>query len=321
MIDISKGRYWDLPWSLVDGCTPCSPGCDHCWSAGMAGRFHSGTAESDGDRVMLVTGGKFTGEIITHPERLTIPLKRQKPTVYAVWNDWAHEALDHVFRRRMVRVAEDCPQHTILALTKRPSVALDFFQFMTRVEPAGFRFPDNWWTGITICNQPEADINIPKILQVPGKKFLSIEPMLGAINLRPWMGNVGKILDPDGDPESSPGGRYDSFLRRWVGDDQPEFDAVILGGETGSGARPMHPDWVRSVRDQCAAAGVPFFFKGWGEWAPSQLQMVEGCVNHTNGHYWYEFDPSCKGKMKKLGRKCGRLLDGRTHDDLPWVTK
>jgi protein gp37 len=79
MINISKGRYWDLPWSLVDGCTPCSPGCDHCWSAGMAHRFY---------RQHLTTcDGKFNGHVAVRPERLDIPLKRRKPTVYAVWND------------------------------------------------------------------------------------------------------------------------------------------------------------------------------------------------------------------------------------------
>lgn len=309
MIDIAKGRYWSEPWSLVSGCTRCSPGCDHCWSLAMEKRFHRGPAVQ-GRGIHL------------HPDRLTIPLKRRKPTVYAVWNDLFHEAVPDSFIGRALSAAIGEYRHTFLVLTKRAErMASLMSRFYADAGEKELRRAINVWSGLTVCNQAEADAKIPVFLQVPGKKFLSVEPMLGEINLRPWMGNVGKILDPDGDPESSPGGRYDSFLRRWVGDDQPEFDAVILGGETGSGARPMHPDWVRSVRDQCAAAGVPFFFKGWGEWAPSQLQMVEGCVNHTNGHYWYEFDPSCKGKMKKLGRKCGRLLDGRTHDDLPWVTK
>jgi protein gp37 len=99
------------------------------------------------------------------------------------------------------------------------------------------------------------------------------------------------------------------------------IDAVILGGETGPGARPMHPDWVRSVRDQCAAAGVPFFFKQWGEWAhESQYSFgpdpfTEQSIRNAMYHIW----PG-GNRSYRVGRtKTGRLLDGWTHDDLPWV--
>ncbi len=85
---ISTGKYWDKPWSLLSGCTPCSSGCDHCWSASMAHRFHK--REDDympRQSHPLTTDGKYNGTIILHPERLDIPLKRKKPTVWAIWND------------------------------------------------------------------------------------------------------------------------------------------------------------------------------------------------------------------------------------------
>jgi len=89
----------------------------------------------------------------------------------------------------------------------------------------------------------------------------------------------------------------------------PGIDAVILGGETGPGARPLHPDWVRSVRDQCAAAEVPFFFKGWGKHIPSKTDLMEpGSSEYSKDVFPTTF----------RGLKAGRLLDGRTHDDLPW---
>jgi len=304
MIDISKGRYWDLPWSLVSGCTPCSPGCEHCWSAGMTYRFS--TVAVDG--CPLATNKGFTGQILTHPERLTIPLKRKKPTVYAVWNDWAHAAVPQDFQKAMLHVAMAEPQHTFLALTKRPKNAARFFED-TEINP-----PVNWWSGITICNQPEADAKLPESLKVPGKKFLSIEPMLGAIDL----------TNLDG-PAKQGGAHgwsclWDTFLRSRI-------DAVILGGETGPGARPIDPDWVRSVRDQCAAGGVPFFFKGWGEYMGIDYDSGPGRCGYWRCaddrlHREIKTRPNEGARSIKVGRKnAGRLLDGRTHDDLPWHSK
>jgi protein gp37 len=278
----------------------------------------------------LTHKGHFTGAIVTHPERLSIPLRRRKPTVYAIWNDLFHEAVPPEYQFQVLAVMALAPRHAFLALTKRPERMLYFLSTYGGAkewrailskraydlfgEEADCRVANaiegclgeghnvgwpmsNLWHGLTVCNQAEADAKIPLFLQVPGKKYLSIEPMLGAIDLN----SVNGMLYP--------------FPTGWS-----RIAAVILGGETGTGARPLHPDWVRSIRDQCAAAGVPFFFKQWGEWAPTRLQTVEGCVNHTNGHYWYEFDPECGKFMKKIGRKkAGRLLDGRTHDDLPWL--
>jgi protein gp37 len=314
MIDISKGRYWDLPWSLVSGCTPCSPGCAHCWSAAMTKRFDRKVIKTPGQRDIIEksrfisAAGMFNGKTKTHPDRLDIPLKRRKPAVYAVWNDLFHEEVPSLFPHHAnVRMAQ-CPQHTFLLLTKRPHVLRK-----RKMPPI-----DNVWLGLTVCNQQEADEKIPVFLQVPGKKFLSIEPMLGPIDLRNIPGPEKWKLDalqfPDGVNGSS------------------IIDAVILGGETGPGARPMHPDWVRSVRDQCAAAGVPFFFKQWGEWFPGKMVPYEekhsygrwGWISRKGGevdHYLsrqFE-DDSHHELMLRIGRKnSGRLLDGRTHDDLPW---
>ena len=195
-------------------------------------------------------------------------------------------------------------QNTYLILTKRPQY---MFEHVLISEWRGSM--NHVWHGLTVCNQQELDEKIPIFLQVPGKKFLSIEPMLGPVEIN-FLHLTGYSV-PD---------MYDGQGRKFPAKTYDGIDAVILGGETGPGARPLHPNWVRSIKDQCADAGVDFFFKQWGEWAPSRYEIVEGCVNHTNGHYHYEFDPTCEGAWQKLGRKkSGRLLDGRTHDDLPWV--
>ena len=294
---IEGGKYWQRPWSLVDGCTPCSPGCLHCWSAAMTHRFdQSFTPLTD-------IHGKFLGKVVTRPDRLDIPLKRRKPTVYSVWNDWLHESVPFEFIAQILDVACDarCEEHTILLLTKRPHRWSDFkwwhgehwpgdTPFSVAYEALG-HLPENVYSGLTVCNQQEADEKIPIFLQVPGKKFLSIEPMLSAID-------ITEAIE-DGIPTQAEmiGTRGLHYIRHGV----PRIHAVILGGETGSGARPMHPDWVRSVRDQCAAAGVPFFFKGWG----------------TGSYEWrkdYRPERDCDWRKKLRGR----LLDGQTHDALPW---
>ena len=239
-MNISNGRYWEKPWSLISSCTRCSEGCKNCWALAMEKRFHKG----------------IEGVIATHPDRLDVPLKRKKPTVYATWNDMYHEGVSDEFRNRVFTTTEECPQHTFLVLTKRITVN----DYIKRVDM--FWDMPNVYHGLTVCNQQEADEKIPIFLQVPGKKFLSIEPMLGEINFR-WMKWISR--------EHSTG--HLDILK--------DISCVILGGETGPGARPMHPDWVRSVRDQCKAVGVPFF-------------------------------------LKHINKKEGRLLDGIEHNDLPW---
>jgi protein gp37 len=251
---IENGRYWDLPLSLVDGCTPCSPGCDHCWSASMAHRFRG-----DAIGVTELWTGKFNGKILTHPERLDIPLKRRKPTVYAVWNDIFHEDVPFDFIGEALATASIRSQHTFLVLTKRPTRILDLYKYWENKYPpfkmgnGGFD-ADNIYLGLTVCSQQEADEKAPVFLRVPGKKFLSIEPCLSNISL------------------------WEEYLNiKWV----EYFDVVIMGAETGAGARPMDLEWARTIRDECEVAGTPFF-------------------------------------LKQVDKKRNRLLDGATYDQLPW---
>jgi protein gp37 len=141
----------------------------------------------------------------------------------------------------------------------------------------------NVWIGATICNQEEADRDIPKLLAIPAKvRFLSMEPLLGAVDLSNHLACMCGMC----------GGEH--------------LDWVVVGGESGPKARPMHPDWVRSLRDQCAEAGVPFLFKQWGEWAPNWYNDDAG--NKIAGSEWIE----------RQGKKvAGRLLDGVQHDEYP----
>jgi protein gp37 len=236
------------------------------------------TARFDHDLVRfplpLTNKGKFTGKILTRPDRLSIPLKRRKPTVYAVWNDLFHEAVPFEFiLAALAHAVGRYDLHKYLVLTKRPARMVEFFRWMDTAAPFRVEMSrECWWSGLTICNQQEADEKIPVFLQVPGRRFLSIEPMIGPIDIQYGAFNGADSI------ESLEG-----------------IHAVLLGGETGPGARPLHPDWVRSVRDQCVAAGVPFFFKSWGD----NFFKVRG--------------------VSKINFGSIRTLDGVFHDELPWV--
>ena len=185
----------------------------------------------------------------------------------------------------------------------------------------------NVWLMATVCNQDEADRLIPILLEIPAAvRGVSIEPMLGPVNLMPHI-----FSEPGGEFRTHNGKRQ----IRCVKPSDGGLHWVICGGETGPGARPMHPDWGRGLRDQCAAADVPFFFKSWGEWLP--------CSQCADDPYLERLDPYteigddgitvtdtgggviCRNGVSteqifRVGKsRSGRLLDGVEHSQFPEV--
>jgi protein gp37 len=285
----AKGLFWDRAWKLVEGCTKVSPGCDSCWSEAETKMRCNHPNSKISDRatdVISYSGhlqGGFAGNIVCREDNLDLPLRTKKPTVWAIWNDLYHEDVTDAFRDRAYAVMASCSQHIFLILTKRSERMAKYTKTLFPMG-TGLSFI---WHGVTVENQATADERIPYLLQVPGKRFLSIEPMLGQVDLRPflWTDMNNNIVSQRG---------------------RNTFHQVLLGGESGKNARPMNPDWVRSVRDQCEAASVPFFFKQWGEWAPWEASRCGKYELHSHG-------------LQRVGKKkAGRLLDGRTHDDLIW---
>jgi len=293
MIDISKGRYWDEGITLVDGCTPCSPGCDHCWSAGQAHRFYREGEPGHESGIFTDDKGRFNGDIMVHPDRLK-RFNTRKPKVFAIWNDLFHEAVSFDFILATLIHAVGRTDNKYLILTKRPQQAVRFFNWMEKEAMRTVEIRDGFYFGLTVCNQSEWDDNKDSFISIPSKKFISHEPALGAIV---------------------------------YGDGLTLIDGLLSGGETGTGARPSHPDIFRKDREQCAFYGVDFFFKQCGEWIPMSVLIKDGSwvkyakTQHsldTNGFITEEYRPrACS--MYRVGRnKACRLLDGKEHNELPW---
>ncbi|MDF3115823.1 phage Gp37/Gp68 family protein [Burkholderia semiarida] len=296
MSENTKIEWCDHTFNPWEGCQKVGPGCDHCYAETRNARFGGGTALNWGPGA---------------PRRRTSAANWRKPvqwnrdgTFYAIHGrrqrvfcaslaDVFDNEVDLLWRRDLFRLMADTKNLDWLLLTKRIGNVPAMLRHIG-VE----RLPDNVWLGATIVNQAEADRDIPKLLSVPARmRFLSMEPLLGSVDLTsiPW------------------GGLRVSALQGWS---SPEHGLhwVIVGGESGPGARPMHPDWARDLRDQCAVAGVPFLFKQWGEWADHDQPGVDmlGTV-HSPLHKW----PDGKHSVRLGKRAAGRHLDGRAHDEFP----
>jgi protein gp37 len=183
-------------------------------------------------------------------------------------------------RARLWSLIEQTPNLDWLLLTKRP-------QHITSMTPWGDKWPDNVWIGSSIENQKLAELRLPFLLSVPAAvRFLSCEPLLGPLDLRSWFNR----------PSYNP------------------IDWVIVGGESGTHSRPMHPDWALGLLRQCSRAHIPFHFKQWGHWIPADSENVSDRITTVG-----DVHPA---RMKAVGKKiAGRILEGKTWDSLPLAFK
>lgn len=278
-------EWTDHTFNTHWGCSKISPGCDGCYAERLAARFGYGWGDDAPKREF---SEKHWNELLRWDRHAREAGVRRRVFTNSMSDLFDKFAPDGV-RERHFPFIERTPNLDHLLLTKR-------IGNVERMVPAHWLdggWPANAWLGISVVNQEEADRDIPKLLRVPARvRFLSIEPMLGPIRLYDdWLYGVG-----------------------WSRCHGP-LDWVIAGGESGPHARPTHPDWFRSLRDQCTAAGVSFLFKQWGEWVP-MMGHVEGVP--VRGEKFTHRDGTIMGYAGK--KAAGRHLDGITHDHFPSQT-
>jgi protein gp37 len=307
------------PW---EGCTKVGPGCDHCYAEARNARFGGGEA---------VNWGAGAPRRRTSESNWNKPLQwnaeadaffaqhgRRQRVFCASLADVFDNEVDPQWRIDLLEVIAKTPNLDWLLLTKRIGNVTEMLDAAIETMAHGINdwseYPwPNVWIGATICNQEEADRDIPKLLQVPAAvRFLSMEPLLGPVDLRIPLG-----LKLGWDKEGAP---------FWWPNHRPQIDWVIAGGESGSGARPMHPDWARNIREQCEKARVPFLFKQWGEWisadqdecptGPSWLWRWSDGQDYRRG-LWRTQESKVELMCRAGKVNAGRMLDGRTHDEFP----
>ena len=382
---MSKIEWTERSWNPILGCSIVSPGCTNCYAMRTAHRLGRNPATPDYDGLTRLVNGKpvWTGEMrLAAHDVLTAPLRRRTPTTWFVnsMSDLFAEGVQDAWLDQIFAVMALTPQHTYQVLTKRPERMRAYINQavgriadgiiamrrergdtdMTVVPLAHIRPGHSWWPlpnvwlGVSTEDQTRADERIPILLDTPAAvRWISAEPLLGAIDGRRWMPAKRKAFRPGGEEfladhyymttcehcgwtGSSELCGFDSYgddadvicpacHRSIAGDDGgPSLDWVVAGGESGPGARPMHPDWARQLRDHCAAAGVPFFFKQWGEWAPRDAWVpgpaIQRAIMRDGSPVPEDAVPQDVGgwRFERVGKKAAdRHLDGVIHDAMP----
>lgn len=295
----SKIEWTEKTWNPVTGCTKISEGCQNCYAERMSKRL-AGRCGYDHDKPFKVT---------LHPERMEEPLKWKKASKIFVCSmgDLFHDEVPFEFIARVFARMQNTRQHTFIVLTKRPERMAEFIM-RTGHKDAWLREFPHIWLGVTAENQKRADERIPILLNIPAAvRFVSVEPMLEPVYLDKDGYSLLTCHQNCNEETEAVCLSYENSDKCFHG-----IDWVICGGESGPGARPMHPDWVRSLRNQCTAANVPFFFKQWGEWTsvyPQGLSLAHRKMSYQHNQTFY-----------RVGKKnAGRELDGQIWDQYPEV--
>lgn len=292
MSENTKIEWADHTFNPWEGCQKVGPGCDNCYAEARNARFAGGTAINWGPgaprRRTSVSNWNKPRIWNLHAAQFLAEHGRRQRVFCASLADVFDNQVSPAWREDLWALIDATPNLDWLILTKRIGIVAPWV--------ALYGWPANAWLGATIVNQEEADRDIPKLLEIPvPKRFLSMEPLLGPVDLR-FMDVINVMLSRVG----------------------TGIDWVIVGGESGPGSRPMHPDWVRGLRDQCLEARVSFLFKQWGEWSPgNQAPHLSNAFAAKKLFQFLEYNGCEVGTFKAGKKESGRLLDGREWNEVP----
>lgn len=371
MSDKTQIEWTDATWNPLTGCTRVSPGCDHCyidWAPPFRIENRHFTVPcplcaSSGNRACRRCGGSgtirsnapgSTTGVQLHPERLEQPLRWRRPRKVFVnsLSDLFHPDVPDEFIVEVFAIMAQAPRHVFQVLTKRhgrmrallQSESFELAVYNARsddiAEGDDMPWPlPNVWLGVTVEDQKHAELRVPALLDTPAAvRFLSCEPLLGPVDVSRLL-TCQVCLGGGGLPA---GAEWPLIFCSNCDGTGTVIDWVIVGGESGTDARPMHPDWARALRTQCETAAVPFLFKQWGEWAhatddhgyqPSHTKWLTS-KTPSGGHRSIYLDhlgverttndlstftiPSDWARLARVGkRNAGRSLDGRHWNGYP----
>ena len=303
----TKIQWASKVWNPFGGCTKVSAGCANCYAGLLA----------EGNLRSFYPDGFWNGAYFFR-HRMEQPLKWRKPAVIFVGSmgDIFHDNIPNSYIDEIFGVMKKAPQHTFMLLTKRPARMRQYLE--TRYEKGGL---PNVWVGVSVENQATANARIDELMwisirELAAKTFVSYEPAIGLVDFCA----IEYVTRPE---DMVPGLGYsvDSLAsERGRG-----IDLVIMGGESGSNARPVHPGWARFVRNQCNNAGVPFFFKQWGEWSSYDnaiLTMPHDDIIKSESividHDGAVATDNCGVQLFRVGKEfAGHLLDGIEYHEWP----
>lgn len=325
--------WTDATWNPVVGCSPVSEGCRNCYAARMAARFCQKGEYYEGAVIPMTIpagNGLWSGRTVRkQPKFNPLTAKRPRTIFVCSMGDLFHSTVPDDWINEVMAVIALTPQQRYMILTKRPARMQEYFAVSNRVsmiaDAAGWLMDDgdgahdtvinsdwplsNLALGVSVEDQKTVDERVPILLDTLAvKRYISYEPALGPIMLKPeWLGIC---------PEC--GGTLASCRRSRIAccpdcqhGQMSWLDLVIMGGESGARARPMHPDWARSLRNQCQDAGIPIHFKGWGKWV-YPTQMTEEAFRRWD--YYHGTENDLPKPWSFLKTQAGRLLDGREHN-------
>ena len=321
MADHTGIEWTDATWNPITGCSVVSPGCTNCYAMRLAGTRLKDHPSRAGLTMPGKAGPVWTGEVRFNEQWLNQPLgwRNRRMIFVCAHGDLFHERVPDEWLDRVFRVMEAADWHTYQVLSKRSRRQRDYLIARYRDR----RPPAHIWVGVSVEDQRRAEERIPDLLATPAAlHWISAEPLLGPLKIRPWLTTLraSPPLSAAALRRPIPGGPASSFNTR--------LGWIVVGGESGPAARPMHPFWVRRLRDDCEAEQVPFFFKQWGAWVPAG-QFASAAI---------PADPfvrklSLRGKVSdvendfnvticRVGKEAaGALLDGRHHHEWPRVPR